>query len=64
MVRLCELLVQRCSALSRISLLTTYDPEDGSKQLERLNELKDSLDSRNVNFDISFSETLHDRQIT
>ncbi|XP_020285259.1 MIT domain-containing protein 1-like [Pseudomyrmex gracilis] len=64
MVRLCELLVQKCSSLSRISLLTTCDPEDSFNQLARLNELKDSLNSQNIDFNISFSETLHDRQIT
>jgi len=63
LVRLCELAVQKCCILSRISLLTTYDAKD-SNQISRLAELKESLASRNISFDFSFSETLHDRQIT
>ncbi|XP_011647452.1 MIT domain-containing protein 1-like [Pogonomyrmex barbatus] len=63
LVRLCELAVQKCSALSKISLLTTYD-ENESNQISRLAELKESLASHNISFDFSFSETLHDRQIT
>lgn len=62
LVRLCELAVQKCSALTRISLLTTYDSEE-STQITRLAELKESLTSHNVSFDFSFSTTLHDRQI-
>ncbi|XP_011701468.1 PREDICTED: MIT domain-containing protein 1-like [Wasmannia auropunctata] len=63
LVRLCELAVQKCSALARISLLTTYNKEESS-QISRLAELKESLASRNISFNFSFSETLHDRQIT
>lgn len=62
LVRLCELAVQKCSALSRISLLTTYN-SDESNQISRLAELKESLASHNISFSFSFSETLHDRQI-
>ncbi|KAG5346277.1 MITD1 protein, partial [Acromyrmex charruanus] len=62
LVRLCELAVQKCCALSKISLLTTYNKEAG--QVSRLAELKESLASRNIFFHFSFSETLHDRQIT
>ncbi|EZA50921.1 hypothetical protein DMN91_012811 [Ooceraea biroi] len=63
LVRFCELAVQKCCALSKISLLTTYDSED-SNQVARLAELKESLASHQISFDLSFSETLHDRQIT
>ncbi|XP_072762368.1 MIT domain-containing protein 1-like [Anoplolepis gracilipes] len=63
LVRLCELAVQKCCALSRISLLTTYESEESS-QITRLAELKESLASRKISFDFSFSETLHDRQIS
>lgn len=64
LVRLCELAVQKCCALSRISLLTTYELSEESNQITRLAELKESLASRKISFDFSFSETLHDRQIT
>ncbi|TGZ54038.1 MIT domain-containing protein 1-like [Temnothorax curvispinosus] len=63
LVRLCELAIQKCCALSRISLLTTFDSEE-SQQISRLAELKESLASHRISFDFSFSETLHDRQIT
>ncbi|KYN02046.1 MIT domain-containing protein 1 [Cyphomyrmex costatus] len=63
LVRLCELAVQKCCTLSKISLLTTYNSKESS-QISRLAELKESLASRNISFDFSFSETLHDRQIT
>lgn len=63
LVRLCELAVQKCCALSRISLLTTYESEESS-QITRLAELKESLASHKISFDFSFSETLHDRQIS
>ncbi|EFN85504.1 MIT domain-containing protein 1 [Harpegnathos saltator] len=63
LVRLCELAVQKCCKLSRISLLTTYDIEDNN-QITRLAELKESLASRKISFDFSFSETLHDRKIS
>ncbi|XP_012233292.1 MIT domain-containing protein 1-like [Linepithema humile] len=62
LVRLCELAVLKCSTLTRISLLTTYDSEE-TTQITRLAELKESLASHNVSFDFSFSMTLHDRQI-
>ncbi|XP_032671487.1 MIT domain-containing protein 1-like isoform X2 [Odontomachus brunneus] len=62
LVRLCELAVQKCCTLSRISLLTTYDSEN-TNQIIRLAELKESLMSRKISFDFSFSETLHDRKI-
>ncbi|XP_032671398.1 MIT domain-containing protein 1-like [Odontomachus brunneus] len=63
LVRLCELAVQKCCTLSRISLLTTYDSED-TNQITRLAELKESLACRKISFDFSFSETLHDRKIS
>lgn len=61
LVRLCELAVQKCCALNRISLLTTYDTQE---QIARLAELKESLATHRISFNFSFSETLHDRQIS
>ncbi|XP_014488601.1 PREDICTED: MIT domain-containing protein 1-like [Dinoponera quadriceps] len=63
LVRLCELAVQKCCTLSRISLLTTYDSVDNN-QITRLAELKENLASHKISFDFSFSETLHDRKIS
>lgn len=63
MVRLCELAVKKCHALSKISLITTLDPEDKKNQIARLEELKQSLSSHLISFEFNFSDTLHDRQI-
>ncbi|XP_031370313.1 MIT domain-containing protein 1 [Apis dorsata] len=62
-VRLCELAVRKCHALSKISLVTTLDPDDKKNQIARLNELKQSLSSHLISFEFKFSDTLHDRQI-
>ncbi|KAK0162899.1 hypothetical protein PV327_006631 [Microctonus hyperodae] len=64
LVRFCELAVQKCQKLSKVSLVTTRDPDDGKNQIIRLEELKQSLNSRSIIFEVKFSETLHDRQIT
>ncbi|XP_015119703.1 MIT domain-containing protein 1 [Diachasma alloeum] len=64
LVRLCELAVQKCTSLSRVSLITTQDPEDGKNQMKRLDELRQSLAGRLVKFEVEFSDTLHDRQIS
>ncbi|KAK2581649.1 hypothetical protein KPH14_002149 [Odynerus spinipes] len=63
LVRLCELAVQKCHSLSKITLVTTRDPEDSTSQAARLEELKQSLKSHLISLDITYSETLHDRQI-
>lgn len=62
LVRLCELAVTKCNALSRISLITTLDPVD-KEQVKRLDSVKQSLREHSISFDYEFSETLHDRQI-
>ncbi|XP_043267706.1 MIT domain-containing protein 1-like [Venturia canescens] len=64
LVRLCELAVQKCHSLSRVTLITTLDPDDRKNQTKRLEELRQSLANRLVNLEISYSETLHDRQIS
>ncbi|CAK9804830.1 MIT domain-containing protein 1 [Anthophora plagiata] len=64
LVRFCELAVRKCHSLSKISLITTPDPEDKKSQIARLEELKQSLSSHLISFEYTFSDTLHDRQIT
>lgn len=63
-MRLCELAVRKCHALSRISLVTTLDADDRKNQIARLEELKQSLSSHLISFEFQFSDTLHDRQIS
>ncbi|XP_015607699.1 MIT domain-containing protein 1-like [Cephus cinctus] len=64
LVRLCELAVQMCKSLSRVTLITTRHPDDAKNQLARLMELKGNMQSRLITFEFSFSDTLHDRKIT
>ncbi|XP_076249748.1 MIT domain-containing protein 1-like isoform X2 [Calliopsis andreniformis] len=64
LVRLCELAVRKCHALSKMSLVTTEDTEDKKGQIGRLEELKKSLTAHLISFEIKFSDTLHDRQIS
>ncbi|XP_066585935.1 MIT domain-containing protein 1-like [Prorops nasuta] len=63
LVRFCELAVQKCQSLSKVSLITSRDTDDKAGQLSRLGELQKSFQTRLVTFNFSFSETLHDRQI-
>ncbi|KAI4495550.1 hypothetical protein M0802_008562 [Mischocyttarus mexicanus] len=63
LVRLCELAVHKCHSLSKITLITTSDPDESKNQPKRLEEMKQSLKSHLVSFEITYSDTLHDRQI-
>ncbi|XP_011501984.1 PREDICTED: MIT domain-containing protein 1-like [Ceratosolen solmsi marchali] len=63
-LRFCELAVQKCQSLSKISLTTTSEKNKKSEQLEWLEQLKTSLADHLVTLDVQFSETLHDRQIS
>lgn len=58
--RFCELLVRKCSKLKMIQLVTTAD---GKEQQKWLTDSKSSLANYSVQLNISYSETLHDRQI-
>lgn len=65
-LRLCEILVRKCSNLQNIKLLTSPDPSPSNhqEQMIKLQDLKTDLSStRKINLEISFSETLHDREI-
>ncbi|XP_076646668.1 MIT domain-containing protein 1-like [Halictus rubicundus] len=63
LVRFCELAVRKCHALSKICLVTSPDAEDKINQIARLEELKTSLSTYLIVFEIKFSDTLHDRHI-
>nr|XP_033327732.1 MIT domain-containing protein 1-like [Megalopta genalis] len=63
LVRFCELAARKCHALSKICLVTTLDADDKKNQVGRLEELKRSLSSSLIDFEIEYSNTLHDRQI-
>jgi len=63
LLRLCELLVKRCPSLRTVRLLTGSDPGEAHAQAARFSELAKSLAGRGVTLDITYSDTLHDRQI-
>ena len=61
-VRLCELLVT-VPGLKEITLVTTVDDEDPTRQKERLEELKQSLLELDIALNLTFNAKLHDREI-
>ncbi|PFX30256.1 MIT domain-containing protein 1-like [Stylophora pistillata] len=63
-LRFCELLVRK-GTVRNVKLLTTQDedPESQNNQVKRLQGLKTSLKKHNINLEIGFSQTLHDREI-
>lgn len=63
-LRLCELLVKKCSELKRIKLVTGRDGQNGGVDQEKwLNVMKTDLLRFNVQLVVEYSPTLHDRQI-
>ncbi|CAF0706829.1 unnamed protein product [Brachionus calyciflorus] len=64
-LRFCEMLVKLTKIIKRIILLTTRDEDtNGINQQEaKLNEIRESLQKRNVELTVKFSEGLHDREI-
>ncbi|XP_038063402.1 MIT domain-containing protein 1-like [Patiria miniata] len=62
-LRLCELLLGGKTKVKRISLLTGQDQGTAQQQEARFEELKRSLAEYSVTLDISYSSTLHDREI-
>lgn len=62
-LRFCELAVKSCKNLKRILLQTTYE-EKSAQQKESLNKIQEDLQNQhNIKLDISYSSTLHDREI-
>lgn len=64
-LRFCELLVITCTQLKTIHLTTGFDDSMDSQQQQksRLSELTNSLQLRGVKLVVSYSATLHDREI-
>lgn len=61
-VRFCEMMVH-VSSMKKIKLLTGHH-QDTSLQQDRLNKLTESLKHCGITLEVSFSDTLHDREIT
>ncbi|XP_048511584.1 MIT domain-containing protein 1-like isoform X2 [Athalia rosae] len=63
LLRLCELCVQKCHSLKKVTLVTTQESDERKGQIANLKELKLSLGMRQISFEFEFSSTLHDRQV-
>ncbi len=62
-LRFCELLVRRCPRLAEVTLLTTRETEKAQEQERKLKEIQEDLAKRNVRLAVTYSPTLHDREI-
>ena len=62
-LRFSELLVKKCEKLKKIYLLTGSDPRNLNDQKSWLNTIKTSLSKHDIDLEVEFSQTLHDRQI-
>jgi ATP-dependent Lon protease len=62
-IRFCETAIKR-GPVEKIELITGYDDEDQRLEIEdKLASLRDSLIERGVELEVTFSDTLHDREI-
>nr|XP_060625761.1 MIT domain-containing protein 1 [Anolis sagrei ordinatus] len=63
-LRFCEMLVKGRCKVKRIHLLTSYDEGNGrSQQINSLEEIRQSLEDFGVTLDVSYSSSIHDREI-
>ncbi|XP_037754392.1 MIT domain-containing protein 1 isoform X3 [Chelonia mydas] len=63
-LRFCEMLVKGPCRVKTIHLLTSYDEGSGkSQQTSSLEEIKQSLKNYGVTLNVSFSSSIHDREI-
>lgn len=65
LVRFCELVVSKCRNLKFINVTTVAIPgtHQHNDQTAAFQALTNDLRSRNITFNIDFSDQLHDRQI-
>ncbi|GFS68332.1 MIT domain-containing protein 1 [Nephila pilipes] len=59
----CELIVRYCPQLKKIILTTGTNHQDHVNQMSRFSSIRNSLVSYNIDLEIIFSDTLHDREI-
>nr|XP_033805592.1 MIT domain-containing protein 1 isoform X2 [Geotrypetes seraphini] len=63
-LRFCEMLLKGPCKVKTIHLLTTKDEEHGkNQQISALNEIKESLKNYGITLEMSFSSSIHDREI-
>jgi len=62
-LRLCELIIKKKCPVRRISLTTGKDGNQQNNQHQWLQSISQSLQSRGIQLNIDYSDTLHDREI-
>uniref|UniRef100_A0A8D0E9I8 Microtubule interacting and trafficking domain containing 1 n=1 Tax=Salvator merianae TaxID=96440 RepID=A0A8D0E9I8_SALMN len=63
-LRFCEMLVKGSCQLKTIHLLTSYDEGNGkSQQISSLEEIQQSLEDFGIKLDVTYSSSIHDREI-
>jgi len=63
-LRLCELVIRKCSNIQKIHLVTGVDPSQAQEQSSKLKEMaQELLNNHKISFSFEFSQTLHDRLI-
>ncbi|KAL8190144.1 UNVERIFIED_CONTAM: MIT domain-containing protein 1 [Gekko kuhli] len=63
-LRFCEMLVKGPCKVKTIHLLTSYEEGNGkSQQMSGLQEIKRSLNDYRITLDVSYSSSIHDREI-
>ena len=63
-LRLCELVIRKCSNIQKIHLVTGVDPSQAQEQSSKLKEMAQELfNNHKISFSFEFSQTLHDRLI-
>ncbi|CAD5119373.1 DgyrCDS7988 [Dimorphilus gyrociliatus] len=66
-LRFCETIIKSEAKVKVIKLITSYDQNDSNikeDQQKKLGLIKENLKKYSIELEISFSETLHDREIT
>ncbi|KAE8625587.1 hypothetical protein XENTR_v10006327 [Xenopus tropicalis] len=63
-LRFCEMLIKGPSKVKKINLLTSMDEDNGkAQQASGLQEIKSSLQDYGVILEVTFSSSIHDREI-
>ncbi|XP_048348646.1 MIT domain-containing protein 1 isoform X1 [Sphaerodactylus townsendi] len=63
-LRFCEMLVKGPCKVKTIHLLTSYDEGNGKRQqMSGLQEIEQSLNNYGITLDVSYSSSIHDREI-
>lgn len=61
-LQLCEIIVYKCKNIKTINLITTRDPNQ-HQQADNLDHIRTSLMKRGILLSVTYSDSLHDREI-